>query len=85
VSTVEAEQLKPESVDWAAKRLDLSRSTVLALIKSGKLRCRRLGTAGRIIRITEDHITEYLQSTETRLASEQPKVSIPPVQARRIV
>ena len=45
----------------AAKFLDVSPGTVYALVSSGKLKCCRIGMGRGVIRITEEHIADYLR------------------------
>lgn len=47
----------------AAKRLEVSSATVYSLIDVGHLGCRRTGKTGRAIRITEEQLQEYIDST----------------------
>ena len=48
----------------AAQRLDVSQATVYALVASGKLRCHRVGLGRGCIRISEEHLAEYLKGAE---------------------
>lgn len=50
-------------VEQVAQRLNISRSKVYALVKSGELPHHKMGGA---IRVTEDQLVEYLQATERR-------------------
>ena len=51
------------SVNKAAQVLGLSTSTVYRLVRSGELRCNRMGGA---VRIGPEHIMDYLERTECR-------------------
>jgi excisionase family DNA binding protein len=57
------------TVRQAAARLEVCQATVYALIAAGKLRCLRLGLKRGCIRITEDHICEYLHGAESKPCS----------------
>ncbi|MEW4569549.1 helix-turn-helix domain-containing protein [Tautonia sp. JC769] len=48
----------------AAQRLDVSPGTVYALVASGRLRCYRVGMGRGSIRISEEHLAEYLRASE---------------------
>jgi excisionase family DNA binding protein len=52
------------TVRQAAQRLEVSASTVYALVASGKLRCSRIGLGRGVIRISEDQLNDYLLSAE---------------------
>jgi excisionase family DNA binding protein len=52
------------TVRQAAQRLEVSASTVYALVASGKLRCSRIGLGRGVIRITEDQLSDYLRGAE---------------------
>ena len=52
------------TVKEAAKVLDLSYFTVLALIRAGRLGCQRRGLKGGKMVVTQDHIDRYLESCE---------------------
>jgi excisionase family DNA binding protein len=45
-------------------RLEVSVSTVYALIATGMLRCYRIGVGRGCIRITDEHIADYLKKVE---------------------
>lgn len=51
-------------VKEAAARLEVCASTVYQLIESGVLGHYRIGTGRGVVRITEDHIAEYLARSE---------------------
>ena len=63
-------------IKQAAARLELSQTTVYALVAAGKLRCYRVGVGRGQIRIAEEHIAEYLGKAESRPM--QPTASPPP-------
>ena len=48
----------------AAIRLDVSSATIYGLIAAGKLRCHRLGLGRGCIRISEEHLSEFLRGAE---------------------
>jgi excisionase family DNA binding protein len=52
------------SVKQAAVRLEVCVATVYSLVAAGKLRCYRVGLGRGCIRITEEHIAEYLGKAE---------------------
>jgi excisionase family DNA binding protein len=52
-------------VKQAAARLEVSQTTLYALVAAGKLRCYRVGVGRGQIRIGEVHIAEYLGKAES--------------------
>jgi excisionase family DNA binding protein len=56
------------TVRQAAQRLEVSISTVYALVASGKLRCSRIGLGRGVIRISEEQLVEYLRAAELVVA-----------------
>jgi excisionase family DNA binding protein len=52
------------TVKQVAARLEVSTATVYALIGSHKLGCYRIGNGRGTIRISEQHIREYLRTAE---------------------
>jgi excisionase family DNA binding protein len=68
-------------VKEAAERLEVSADTVYDLVKSGKLRHYRLGVGRGTIRISEEHLAEYLAGAESRPAT-APIVRARPVKLR---
>lgn len=50
------------TVREAARRLNLSPSTVYELINRGKLMCHRVGCGRGVLRISEDDLESYLAS-----------------------
>jgi len=60
------------TVSQAADRLEVSQATVYALIAAGRLRCLRVGLKRGCIRITEDHLSEFLRGAESRPCSPPP-------------
>src|SRR5689334_16204978 len=52
-----------------AAELDVHRATVERDIASGRLGCYRLGPRGKIIRVGEHHLRDYLTLCETRMHS----------------
>jgi excisionase family DNA binding protein len=55
-----------------AGQLEVSTSTVYALIAAGKLRCSRIGLGRGVIRISEEQLAEYLRAAEPRVAPPAP-------------
>jgi excisionase family DNA binding protein len=62
-------------VKEAAFRLDVSPATIYGLVAAGKLRCHRVGLGRGAIRISEDHIVEYLAGAERKVVL--PSVPVP--------
>ena len=62
------------TVSQAAARLEVSQATVYALIAAGKLRCLRVGLKRGCIRITEDHLSEFLRGAESRPPAPPPSL-----------
>jgi excisionase family DNA binding protein len=60
------------TVKAAAQRLEVSTSTIYALVAAGKLRCHRVGLGRGAIRISEEHLEDYLK------AGEPEKTPVPP-------
>jgi excisionase family DNA binding protein len=60
------------TVKEAAKRLDVSPSLVYAPIATGKLGCVRHGLKRGTIRISEEHLREYLALAEGWEACREP-------------
>ena len=56
------------TVKQAAEKLEVSQATVYALVASGRLRCHRVGLGRGCIRITEEHLVEYLKGAEPVIA-----------------
>jgi excisionase family DNA binding protein len=56
------------TVKQAAEKLEVSQATVYALVASGRLRCYRVGMGRGCIRITDEHLAEYLKGTEPVIA-----------------
>lgn len=63
-------------VKEAAARLEVSSATVYALVAAGKLRAYRIGLGKGRIRISEEHIAEYLAGAERKVT--------PPPPSRRV-
>jgi excisionase family DNA binding protein len=51
-------------VKEAAARLEVSAATIYGLVAAGKLRCHRVGLGRGAIRITEEHVAEYLSGAQ---------------------
>jgi excisionase family DNA binding protein len=58
------------TVRETAKRLEVSQSTIYALVAAGRLRCVRHGLKRGVIRITEQQLADYMDGA-------QPKVEAP--------
>ena len=52
------------TVRETAARLEVSQATVYALVAAGKLRCFRVGMGRGAIRVSEEHLAEYLKGSE---------------------
>ena len=52
------------TVKQAAAKLEVSAATVYGLVSAGKLRCHRVGLERGAIRISEEHIAQYLAGAE---------------------
>lgn len=53
--------LKPRQL---AERLNVSLSTVYGLIETGKIACHRIGVGRGAVRVSEEQLAEYLESTK---------------------
>lgn len=51
------------TVDQTAERLQVSKSMVYALVESGKLSCHRIGIGRGTIRISDEDLASYLETT----------------------
>ncbi len=51
------------TVKQVAERLNVSLSTIYGLVNQGRIRAHRIGTARGSIRITEDALQQYLESS----------------------
>jgi excisionase family DNA binding protein len=60
------------TVKQAAEKLEVSQATVYALVASGRLRCYRVGIGRGCIRITDEHLAEYLKGAEPVIAPAPP-------------
>ena len=56
------------SVKEVAARLEVSVTTVYALVGAGKLCCYRVGLGRGCIRIAEEHLAEYLGQAQVKPA-----------------
>jgi excisionase family DNA binding protein len=59
-----------------AQQLEVSTSTVYALIAAGRLRCSRVGLGRGVIRISDEQLAEYLRAAEQE--------ALPPAPAPRL-
>lgn len=59
----------------AAARLEVSAATVYSLIATGRLKCARVGVGRGVIRISEEHLAEYLRAAEPRV-EQQPSAPV---------
>ena len=66
--------LKPRQL---AERLNVSLSTVYSLVETGRIACHRIGVGRGAVRVSEEQLAEYLESTrrETREPTERRSVS----------
>jgi excisionase family DNA binding protein len=60
-----------------AARLDLSATTVYALIESGKIKHYRIGNGRGVVRIAEQHLADYLKSVESKPPGSSPPLVFP--------
>jgi excisionase family DNA binding protein len=65
------------TVKQAAARLEVSVATTYALVAAGKLKCVRIGLGRGAIRITEEHMADYLTQ-----AAPAPTLAPPPAPRR---
>ena len=56
------------NVKQASARLEVSQATVYSLVAAGKIRCYRIGSGRGCIRITEEHLAEFLDRAEPKPA-----------------
>lgn len=68
-------------VKETATRLNVSTTTVYALIKSGKLGCHRVGVGRGVIRITDADIEAYLNNCRHETGE---RLEIPAPRRRRL-
>lgn len=61
------------TVEDVAKLLNVAKSTVYSLVESGKLRCYRIGRGRGTVRISEEHLRQYLADCESSEAEEPRK------------
>jgi excisionase family DNA binding protein len=64
------------TVKQVAARMEVSTTTVYSLIGSHKLGCYRIGSGRGTIRVSEQHLAEYLR------AAEPPRVDSPAPRSR---
>jgi excisionase family DNA binding protein len=57
------------TVKQVAFRLEVSSATIYALVAAGKLKCHRVGLGRGAIRISEEHVAEFLTAA--------PKLPVP--------
>ncbi len=53
------------TVREAAARLEVSAATVYGLVSAGRLRCHRVGLGRGAIRVSEEHLADFLKGAET--------------------
>lgn len=53
------------TVEDVANLLNVAKSTVYSLVESGKLRCYRIGRRRGTVRISEEHLRQYLVDCES--------------------
>lgn len=54
------------TVKEVAHRLEVSSATVYSLIGAGRLRCYRIGAGRGVIRVGEEHLSEFLKGAEPK-------------------
>jgi excisionase family DNA binding protein len=64
------------TVKMVAKRLNCSTATIYELISSKRLRHYRIGTGRGGIRVSEDHIAEFLSEAEVGLIAPPSKAKL---------
>jgi excisionase family DNA binding protein len=69
-------------VKEAAVRLDISSATIYGLIAAGKLRCHRVGLGRGAIRISEEHLAEFLAGAERGVELAGAVVAAPKVRVK---
>src|SRR5947208_1364314 len=62
----------------AAKKLEVSATTIYALVAAGKLRCYRVGMGRGCIRIADEHIAEYLGKAAPAVSAPAAPRPVPP-------
>jgi excisionase family DNA binding protein len=60
------------TVKQAAVRLEVSSATIYGLVAAGKLKCHRVGLGRGAIRITEEHVVEFLKGAEPTVRTVTP-------------
>jgi excisionase family DNA binding protein len=68
----------------AAKELNCSPSLVYHAIAQGRLRCHRLGNRQGAIRISQEHLQAFLQSTEQAGAPSPAKPTPRPIKLKHL-
>ena len=63
------------TVIQVAERLQVSKQTVYVLIQNGRLATHRIGSGRGAIRVSEDDLDIYIQSTRQLNAEKQPRMS----------
>jgi excisionase family DNA binding protein len=63
-------------VKEAAVRLEVSPATVYGLVAAGKLRCHRVGLGRGAIRISEEHVAEFLAHCTSKVSDEKPSAQM---------
>jgi excisionase family DNA binding protein len=60
------------NVRQAADRLEVSVATVYGLVASGKLKHYRIGNGRGVVRISDEHIAEFLNKAEPKRLQDPP-------------
>lgn len=66
------------------QRLNVSQSTVYALIESGRLPSHRVGCGRGAVRVSEDDLHAYLISCRTEQKITEPRRAVPRVKLRHL-
>ena len=66
--------LKPRQL---AERLNVSVSTIYCLVETGRIACHRIGVGRGAVRVSEEQLAEYLESTKTELREPTIRRTIP--------
>lgn len=66
------------------KRLNVSQSTVYALIESGRLPSHRIGCGRGAVRVSEEDLIAYLDSCRTERTSDEPRRAAPRIKLKHL-
>jgi len=65
-------------------RLNVSQSTVYALIESGKLHCHRIGRGRGAVRVSEEDLQAFLANCRSEQQREAPRCATPRVKLKHL-